>query len=62
MDDKTRIPITFVAICIPFLIGGIMWLASVDAKASVANELKPMVYDILQRVIRIEEHQRDIKR
>lgn len=37
IDDKTRIPLFTVLSCVPVLIGGIMWLTSIDAKASAAQ-------------------------
>ena len=60
MDEQTKVPLYAIAVCCPFLVAAIMWLASVDAKASAAasssQEIRPMVNEILQRVIRLEEH------
>ncbi len=38
IDDKTKISLFAVVVCIPFLVGGILWLSSVDSKASAAAE------------------------
>lgn len=67
IDEKTKIPLFAVigALLIggPVLVGGIYWLSSIDQKASASqqelNGLKPMVKDIEDRVIRIEQHQLD---
>lgn len=58
LDERSTIPIYAIAMSLPFVVAFVMWLASVDAKASLVQELKPMVIDILQRVIKIEEHMR----
>lgn len=59
IDEKSKIQLYAVVACLPFIVGAIMWLTSVDAKASDARnsmaEIKPMVIDILVRIIRIEE-------
>lgn len=63
IDDKSKVPLFAVLSCGAFVIGAIitvtMWLTSVDAKATEAKvsmlELKPMMIDILVRIIRIEE-------
>lgn len=41
IDDRTKVSLYAVACALPFLVGGILWLASIDAKASAAqDELK----------------------
>lgn len=59
IDEKTKISLFAVMVSFPVFFGGILWLAAIDAKASVAkeqlDEVKPMVTEILTKVIRIEE-------
>lgn len=38
IDEKTRISLYAVAACVPVLIGGIVWLTAIDAKASAASK------------------------
>lgn len=64
IDDKTKIPLFAVIIAIPFVVGGIAWLTSIDAKATQAKEdlqgLKPLVIDIRERQIRLEQMIQDL--
>lgn len=66
LDDKTKVPLYAIAAALPFIIVGILWLSSVasDAKEakSKAQELKVLVEDTHDRVIRIEEYIRLLKR
>jgi hypothetical protein len=59
MDEKTKIPFTWIVVSMPFIIGGIFWLASVDTKASEAREqlssVDKKLIDIRERLIRIED-------
>lgn len=59
IDDKTHISLYAVLASIPFIVGAIIWLASIDAKANAAQdelrELRPLIQDIRERTIRIEE-------
>ncbi len=59
IDDKTHINLYAVLASVPFLIGGIVWLTTIDAKAQAAQneleKLRPLVQDIRERVIRIDE-------
>lgn len=59
ITEKTKVPLFAVLVSLPVLVGGILWLATIDSKASGAQEelkgLKTMVSEILVRVIRIEE-------
>lgn len=59
LDEKTKISLWGVACALPFLVGAILWLVSVDSKASAAAEevknLRPIIMDIFVRVVRIEE-------
>lgn len=58
IDDKTKIPLFAVICSLPFLVGAIVWLTAIAAKADSAQEeiqgLKSLVLDIRERVIRIE--------
>lgn len=60
LDEKTKISLYAVVCCLPFLIGGILWLASIDAKATLASidsiEVRKLVYEIHNDVIKIKEH------
>lgn len=59
IDEKTKISLFAVFVALPFIIGGVLWFTAVEQKASAAQSdvqsLKPLVEDILIRVIRIEE-------
>jgi hypothetical protein len=66
LDDKTKVPFVWVAVAIPFLVGGIFWLASVETKATEARaaavdsqsklvSLSERLVDIRERLIRIED-------
>lgn len=46
IDDKTTIPIFVVIGSLPFLIGAVFWLSSVDAKATSADRKTEMLFDI----------------
>lgn len=65
IDDKTKIPLYAVIIALPSLAGGILWLSSIDAKASSARDdlqgLKPLVIDIRERQIRLEQMVQDLQ-
>jgi hypothetical protein len=37
IDDKTQISLYAVIGCIPILVGGLIWLTNIDAKASAAQ-------------------------
>lgn len=58
VNDKTKVSLALVGACLPFIVGGILWLASVtsdakEAKAKV-SELTKMVYEIRESIVRIE--------
>ena len=59
IDEKTKISLFAALASIPFLVGGIIWLSSIEQKASAAQndmrDLKPVIEEIRDRVIRIEE-------
>lgn len=59
IDEKTHINLYAALASIPFLIGGIVWLTTIDGKAQAAqeelNRLRPIVQEIRERVIRIDE-------
>lgn len=60
LDEKSKIPLFAVICALPFIVGVVIWLANLDAKATAAiiesKSLKEIVLDIHDRVIRIEEH------
>lgn len=59
INEKTTLSLYAVAVTVPFLIGGILWLSSIDSRASSAQDelkgLRPMIMDIRERTVRIEE-------
>lgn len=59
IDEKTKISLFAVVCSVPFLIAGILWLASVDATAKSADEevkaLRPMIIKLLRGQARIEQ-------
>lgn len=65
LDEKTKIPFWWVAASIPFLIGAIAWMTSVDSKATEAREqlkgVQEVLMEVRDRMVRIEEHQRDLE-
>jgi hypothetical protein len=65
IDDKTRISLFAVVAVVPFLIGGVAWLTSIDAKATQARDelqgLRPLAIDIRERQIRLEQMVTDLK-
>lgn len=60
INEKTYIPLYWVAGALPFVIAAIFWMASVDSKATTANDetsrIKDLVIDVRERTIRIEEY------
>lgn len=62
INEKTRVQLFAVIGALPFLIGGIIWLTTIDAKASTAEEkikgVLELLIDVRERVIRIEEAQK----
>lgn len=60
INDRTKINLFAVIAAVPFIVGAILWAASVDSKASAAQEelrgLRQIVMDVRDHVIRIEEH------
>ena len=58
-DEKTTVPVVWVAIAMPFLISGIFWAASGYSAATEAREritvLEARWLDIQQRLQRIED-------
>jgi hypothetical protein len=52
--SKVKVSIVAILMSIPCLVGGIFWLASVDAKATKGAEAKEMLYKMDKRLDRIE--------
>lgn len=63
INANTKVPLFAALATLPFLVAGALWLSSVDQKASAAIEqtkgLWELVNDIRERVIRIEQYQKD---
>jgi hypothetical protein len=67
LTERTTVPLYAVFVAIPFIIGAILWLSAVDQKASAANSkldeltnVRELIIDVRERVIRIEQHQKDL--
>jgi hypothetical protein len=62
VNEKTRIPLFATLCALPFLVGAVIWLTTIDSKASAAQEqirgLRELLLDVRERVIRIEEQQK----
>lgn len=60
LDERTKIPLFAVLSALPFVVGGILWLSSIDAKASNSQdevrEMKKILIETHESVIRIEEY------
>lgn len=65
IDERTKIPLFAVLAAVPFIVGGLLWLTSIDSKASQANDrvsgVLEMLIDVRERTIRIEQQLKDIK-
>lgn len=55
IDDKTNIPLFAAIASIPCIVGAIIWLTSVDAKATKAAESAAVILEIRERVIKLEK-------
>lgn len=55
LDERTTISIYAVLASLPFIIGAIFWLSSVDAKATKAAESSELIQDIHIKIIKIEK-------
>lgn len=59
LDERTTVPLFAILMTVPFALGGVLWLTSIDAKATRAqllfDEQKPIVQKTYESVIRIEE-------
>jgi hypothetical protein len=58
IDDKTKIPLFVVIGALPFLVGFVFWLTSVDAKATKGAEAKELLEDLR---LDIREIKTDVK-
>ena len=65
VDEKTKIPLWWVAVTIPVFIGLVGWMTSVDSKATEAldktKNIEQVLTEVRDSVIRIEEHQRSLE-
>ena len=55
ITSKTTVQFYAVMASIPFIIGAILWLTSVDAKATKAAESADLIQDVHVKVIKIEK-------
>lgn len=66
LDERTKIPLILVLGAIPVIVGGIIWLTTIESRAAQALEVatearhlsssaREMLIDVRERVIRIEE-------
>lgn len=60
ITEKTRVSFFAVLFSVPLLVGGVLWLGNIDAKATAASlevrTIRELVLDIRDRIARIEEH------
>ncbi len=54
LNDKTTIPLVAALAALPFIIGIMLWLTSIDAKATKGAESSEIIAEIRERVVRIE--------
>ncbi len=66
IDEKTNVQLYAVAVCLPVLCGGLLWLTAIHYEASEAKTetlrlraenigMREMIIDIRERLIRIED-------
>lgn len=59
LDEKTKLPLWWIGASLPFLVGAILWMATVSSDAKEAKnqvqELRSLLEDTHTRVIRMEE-------
>ena len=64
INDKTNVPLFAVICAVPFFLGGVLWLATIDAKATQARDdltgIKPLTIDIRERQIKLEQMVQDL--
>ena len=62
INEKTKVGLFAVLGSLPILVGGIIWLTTIDSKAAAAQEqikgVVGLLMDVRERVIRIEERQK----
>jgi hypothetical protein len=65
INETTKIPLFAAMAALPVVVGGIIWLTTIDSKASAAQEelrgLKILVIETRDTVIRIEQQLKDSK-
>lgn len=65
ITDKTRVPLFAALGVLPILFGGMIWLTSIDSKASSAKEqlteLKPMLAQVISDVGEVKGQLRIIR-
>jgi hypothetical protein len=55
LNEKTSVSLFAALASLPFIIGAIFWLASVDAKATKAAESTEVILEIRDRIIKVEK-------
>lgn len=55
LDERTTISLWAALASLPFIIGALMWLTSVDAKATKAAESAELIQEIHVKIIKIEK-------
>lgn len=64
LDQRINLAVAF-GICLPPIIGLVVWLVMVDNKASASQEeirgLRPLILEVRESVIRIEEKIKHLK-
>ena len=68
INERTTVPLLAILCSLPFVVAAILWLSAVDQKASAANtkldelsNVKELLQDVRERVIRIEQQQKDMR-
>lgn len=63
IDDKTTIPIVMVLAGLPFIIGAIFWLTSMDAKAQKALDQNVLSKEVSEKLeTKVNEIQKSVQR
>lgn len=55
LDERTTISLWAALASLPFIVGAIFWLTSVDAKATKAAESSELIQEIHVKIIKIEK-------
>lgn len=55
INESTNIPLFAVIASLPFMVGAIFWLSSVDAKATKAAKSTEIILENRDRIIKVEK-------